>query len=186
MQRRDGEVWWRDGLMKRCVSVIERCDWHCGLTTTTLHLLLRESANNAWLWQVTTVDRYQGQQNDYILLSLVRTRTVGHLRSVTSVSFFLCYTVSHNKCCNAVIALMSSVVSCSWLALQCLRMSCSLLTWSAVVGWLGLNMSLWLSLKVAACCSCVCAGVLLVSMVTIWSRWSFVCTVLWLCSLNKG
>lgn len=30
--------------------------------------------------QVTTVDRYQGQQNDYILLSLVRTRTVGHLR----------------------------------------------------------------------------------------------------------
>ena len=100
MQRCDGEVWWRDGLMKRCVSVIERCDWHCGLTTTTLHLLLRESANNAWLWQVTTVDRYQGQQNDYILLSLVRTRTVGHLRSVTSVSFFLCYTVSHNKCCN--------------------------------------------------------------------------------------
>lgn len=31
---------------------------------------------------VTTVDRYQGQQNDYILLSLVRTRTVGHLRDV--------------------------------------------------------------------------------------------------------
>ncbi|KAK7100268.1 RNA helicase aquarius-like [Littorina saxatilis] len=32
--------------------------------------------------KVTTVDRYQGQQNDYILLSLVRTRTVGHLRDV--------------------------------------------------------------------------------------------------------
>ncbi|KAI8070842.1 P-loop containing nucleoside triphosphate hydrolase protein [Gongronella butleri] len=31
---------------------------------------------------VTTVDRYQGQQNDYILLSLVRTKTVGHLRDV--------------------------------------------------------------------------------------------------------
>jgi len=30
--------------------------------------------------QVTTVDRYQGQQNDYILLSLVRTRAVGHFR----------------------------------------------------------------------------------------------------------
>ena len=32
--------------------------------------------------QITTVDRYQGQQNDYIILSLVRTKTVGHLRDV--------------------------------------------------------------------------------------------------------
>lgn len=31
---------------------------------------------------MTTVDRFQGQQNDYILLSLVRTRAVGHLRDV--------------------------------------------------------------------------------------------------------
>ncbi|KAM3183594.1 hypothetical protein ACTXT7_010031 [Hymenolepis weldensis] len=31
---------------------------------------------------VTTVDRFQGQQNDYILVSLVRTHTVGHLRDV--------------------------------------------------------------------------------------------------------
>ena len=31
---------------------------------------------------VTTVDRYQGQQNDYILLSLVRTQHVGHIRDV--------------------------------------------------------------------------------------------------------
>jgi hypothetical protein len=28
------------------------------------------------------VDKYQGQQNDYILLSLVRTKAVGHLRDV--------------------------------------------------------------------------------------------------------
>ena len=28
------------------------------------------------------MDKYQGQQNDYILLSLVRTKTVGHLRDV--------------------------------------------------------------------------------------------------------
>lgn len=34
------------------------------------------------LMQVTTVDRYQGQQNDYIILSLVRTKHVGHLRDV--------------------------------------------------------------------------------------------------------
>jgi len=32
--------------------------------------------------QVTTVDKYQGQQNDYIILSLVRTATVGHIRDV--------------------------------------------------------------------------------------------------------
>lgn len=28
------------------------------------------------------MDRYQGQQNDFIILSLVRTKTVGHLRDV--------------------------------------------------------------------------------------------------------
>lgn len=32
--------------------------------------------------QVTTVDKFQGQQNDFVLLSLVRTRFVGHLRDV--------------------------------------------------------------------------------------------------------
>jgi intron-binding protein aquarius len=32
--------------------------------------------------KVTTVDRFQGQQNDYILCSLVRTKTVGHIRDV--------------------------------------------------------------------------------------------------------
>ncbi|GFP96301.1 intron-binding protein aquarius [Phtheirospermum japonicum] len=32
--------------------------------------------------QVTTVDKFQGQQNDFILLSLVRSRFVGHLRDV--------------------------------------------------------------------------------------------------------
>ena len=31
---------------------------------------------------ITTVDKFQGQQNDFILLSLVRTRIVGHLRDV--------------------------------------------------------------------------------------------------------
>lgn len=31
---------------------------------------------------ITTVDKYQGQQNDYVLLSLVRTKHFGHLRDV--------------------------------------------------------------------------------------------------------
>lgn len=32
--------------------------------------------------KVTTVDKYQGQQNDYVLLSLVRTKNVGHIRDI--------------------------------------------------------------------------------------------------------
>ncbi|KAF8404574.1 hypothetical protein HHK36_009461 [Tetracentron sinense] len=35
-----------------------------------------------YCFQVATVDKFQGQQNDFILLSLVRTRFVGHLRDV--------------------------------------------------------------------------------------------------------
>jgi intron-binding protein aquarius len=31
---------------------------------------------------ISTVDQYQGQQNDYIILSLVRTKSVGHLRDI--------------------------------------------------------------------------------------------------------
>lgn len=31
---------------------------------------------------MTTVDKYQGQQNDIVILSLVRTRTLGYLRDV--------------------------------------------------------------------------------------------------------
>lgn len=33
-------------------------------------------------YKIATVDKYQGQQNDFILLSLVRTYNVGHLRDV--------------------------------------------------------------------------------------------------------
>jgi len=32
--------------------------------------------------RISTVDKYQGQQNDYVLLSLVRTKTAGHIRDV--------------------------------------------------------------------------------------------------------
>ncbi|KAK4517155.1 uncharacterized protein ATC70_000486 [Mucor velutinosus] len=31
---------------------------------------------------IDTVDKYQGQQNDYVLLSLVRTKAVGHIRDI--------------------------------------------------------------------------------------------------------
>jgi len=35
-----------------------------------------------FMFQITTVDKFQGQQNDYIILSLVRTKAVGHLRDI--------------------------------------------------------------------------------------------------------
>jgi superfamily I DNA and/or RNA helicase len=52
--------------------------------------------------QITTVDKYQGQQNDFVLLSLVRTRIVGHLRDVRRL----------------VVALSRSVSVCRSLLLQ--------------------------------------------------------------------
>ncbi|KAL1953544.1 hypothetical protein VTO42DRAFT_2621 [Malbranchea cinnamomea] len=38
---------------------------------------------------VTTVDKYQGEQNDYIILSLTRTKTVGYLRDVRRLTVAL-------------------------------------------------------------------------------------------------
>lgn len=45
----------------------------------------RRCANNPLIGapaKVSTVDKYQGQQNDYIILSLVRTYNIGHIRDV--------------------------------------------------------------------------------------------------------
>jgi intron-binding protein aquarius len=51
--------------------------------------LIRDVLNRRCAWNpffglptVSTVDKFQGQQADYILLSLVRTKTIGHLRDV--------------------------------------------------------------------------------------------------------
>lgn len=38
---------------------------------------------------VTTVDRYQGEQNDYVILSLTRTKSVGYLRDVRRLTVAL-------------------------------------------------------------------------------------------------
>lgn len=48
-------------------------------------VLRKRCANSEWIGQphkITTVDKFQGQQNDFIILSLVRTKNVGHLRDV--------------------------------------------------------------------------------------------------------
>jgi len=38
---------------------------------------------------VATVDKYQGEQNDYIILSLVRTRSIGYLRDIRRLTVAL-------------------------------------------------------------------------------------------------
>jgi len=50
---------------------------------------------------IATTDKFQGQQNDYILLSLVRTKTVGHLRDVRRYGYIgihACVCVCINMC----------------------------------------------------------------------------------------
>ncbi|CAD6193408.1 unnamed protein product [Caenorhabditis auriculariae] len=45
----------------------------------------RRCANNPLIGlpgKISTVDKYQGQQNDFIILSLVRTKNIGHIRDV--------------------------------------------------------------------------------------------------------
>ena len=52
--------------------------------------LIKDIIKNKCAWnpifkkpkKITTVDRYQGQQNDYVLLSLVRTKFTGYLRDI--------------------------------------------------------------------------------------------------------
>lgn len=48
--------------------------------------ILRQRCSNQTIFgfpkAVSTVDKYQGQQNDYILLSLVRTQSIGHIRDI--------------------------------------------------------------------------------------------------------
>jgi intron-binding protein aquarius len=48
-------------------------------------VLKRRCSSNPLIGQpkkISTVDKYQGQQNDYIILSLVKTKNIGHLRDV--------------------------------------------------------------------------------------------------------
>jgi intron-binding protein aquarius len=56
--------------------------------------------------KIATVDKFQGQQNDYILLSLVRTRTVGHFRDVRRL------VVSRVALLNRLIKLKEECMDC--------------------------------------------------------------------------
>eukprot|EP00397_Hematodinium_sp_SG-2012_P003433 GEMP01003441.1.p1 GENE.GEMP01003441.1~~GEMP01003441.1.p1 ORF type:complete len:1407 (+),score=338.32 GEMP01003441.1:43-4263(+) len=59
--------------------------------------------------KVTTVDKYQGQQNDYVLVSLVRTANVGHIRDMRR----LVVTLSRAKLGLYVCGRWSLFIQCS-------------------------------------------------------------------------
>ncbi|RKP33416.1 P-loop containing nucleoside triphosphate hydrolase protein [Dimargaris cristalligena] len=74
-----------------------RCSWHPYFQTPA---------------KITTVDKYQGQQNDYILLSLVRTKAVGHLRDIRRLTV----AVSRARLGLYVFARQSLFATCAELA----------------------------------------------------------------------
>ncbi|KAE8373213.1 P-loop containing nucleoside triphosphate hydrolase protein [Aspergillus bertholletiae] len=65
---------------------------YAGQTALIKDVLKHRCAKNALFGMpkiVTTVDKYQGEQNDYVILSLTRTRTVGYLRDVRRLTVAL-------------------------------------------------------------------------------------------------
>ncbi|KAJ5403889.1 hypothetical protein N7509_003760 [Penicillium cosmopolitanum] len=65
---------------------------YAGQTALIRDVLNHRCAKNSMFGMpkiVTTVDRYQGEQNDYVILSLTRTRTVGYLRDVRRLTVAL-------------------------------------------------------------------------------------------------
>ncbi|KAL2866851.1 RNA helicase aquarius [Aspergillus lucknowensis] len=65
---------------------------YAGQTALIKDVLNHRCARNALFGVpkiVTTVDKYQGEQNDYVILSLTRTRTVGYLRDVRRLTVAL-------------------------------------------------------------------------------------------------
>ncbi|EAW13357.1 RNA helicase aquarius [Aspergillus clavatus NRRL 1] len=65
---------------------------YAGQTALIKDVLAHRCAKNALFGMpkiVTTVDKYQGEQNDYVILSLTRTRAVGYLRDVRRLTVAL-------------------------------------------------------------------------------------------------
>ncbi|XP_055384835.1 RNA helicase aquarius [Condylostylus longicornis] len=64
------------------ISILTTYNGQKHLIRDVINLRCAQNSLIGWPSKVTTVDKYQGQQNDYILISLVRTKAVGHLRDV--------------------------------------------------------------------------------------------------------
>ena len=70
------------GVPANTITVLTPYNGQRELLRSLLHERCRKNPLFGMPRRVTTVDKYQGQQNDLILLSLVRTKTVGYLRDV--------------------------------------------------------------------------------------------------------
>jgi intron-binding protein aquarius len=70
------------GYEAKKISILTTYNGQCQLLSDILHQKCAGHPLFGMPGSVSTVDKYQGQQNDFVLLSLVRTRHVGHLRDV--------------------------------------------------------------------------------------------------------
>jgi len=70
------------GYPARCISVLAAYNGQKSLLSDILKMRCGCDARYGLPKTVETIDKYQGSQNDYVLLSLVRTKHVGHLRDV--------------------------------------------------------------------------------------------------------
>lgn len=70
------------GVPASTITILTPYNGQRELLRSLLHERCRKNPLFGMPRRVTTVDKYQGQQNDLILLSLVRTKTVGYLRDV--------------------------------------------------------------------------------------------------------
>lgn len=68
---------------------------------------------------ISTVDKYQGQQNDYVILSLVRSKSVGHLRDIrrlivavsrSRLGLYICCRQSIFQSCHELKPVMDQLV----------------------------------------------------------------------------
>lgn len=70
------------GYPAQSISIITTYNGQVSLIKDVIN---KRCANNPLIGmpgKISTVDKYQGQQNDYVILSLVRTKLIGHLRLI--------------------------------------------------------------------------------------------------------
>lgn len=73
------------GYPARCITILTTYNGQKALVKDILTQRCADDLRYGLPYVTDTVDKYQGSQNDFILLSLVRTRHVGHLRDVRRI-----------------------------------------------------------------------------------------------------
>lgn len=77
------------GYPARCISILAT---YAGQRALIRDVLEHRCKNNSLFGMpriVTTVDKYQGEQNDYVIVSMTRTKSVGYLRDVRRITVAL-------------------------------------------------------------------------------------------------